>query len=665
MVEHPIEGDFRQWVVNAFRQSPLLSAVDSGALEKVISMSRLQEYAVGEPLMREGEKSDSFWVLLMGEATAQVQDPDSGYDIEVARLRANDTVGEVGLMLEHPRTASVVCQKQTYALCFDRRGFDYLCDRVQGFSKRLSKLIADRLLQRNLKATFPVIERDQIRPTPDLVQLIPAEAVVRHRLIPVSKDGTRVLVGFVDPPGRDLATRVRSALGELELEIGLLRMTDFDRLVEAFQLKPAEPEPTPAPAAAAPLAGGVQLPLASHQHGNSPQLAGIPMATSLGVTPASGPVRLNRQLRATGGCSIVAKLDDLARIRPILEKMPSSDASDLHISANQRPRWRIDGDLFELSDFPPMEEEEILDLFEKLMPFSAVRDFNTHHDCDFAFEVEGLARFRVNVFRDGQGVSAVLRLIPLETLSMDKLGLPVAARSFTQLHQGLVLVCGPTGSGKSTTLAALIDHINTNRPVHVLTLEDPIEYAHKSKMAKVTQREVGKSTTSFARGLHASLREDPDIVLVGELRDRETLELALRTAQTGHLVFGTLHTSTAVGTINRVIDMFPVEQHSQIRSVLADMLKGVLNQHLCKRIGGGRVAAYELLVGGSAVANCIRQAKTLQLATIMTTNRSDGHRQLNEELYDLVRKRQIEPLEAIKHSEDRKDMKVRLGMTAA
>jgi twitching motility protein PilT len=233
------------------------------------------------------------------------------------------------------------------------------------------------------------------------------------------------------------------------------------------------------------------------------------------------------------------------------------------------------------------------------------------------------------------------------------------------LHQGLVLVCGPTGSGKSTTLAAMIDHINTHRPVHIITLEDPIEYAHKSKTAKVTQREVGKSTTSFTRGLRASLREDPDIVLVGELRDRETLELAFQTAQTGHLVFGTLHTSTAIGTIDRMIDMFPVEQHNQIRSVLADTLKGVINQHLCKRIGGGRVAAYELLMGGSAVSNCIRQAKSVQIATIMTTNRSEGHRHLNDELYDLVRKRQIEPLEALKHTDDRKDMKVRLGIVAA
>jgi twitching motility protein PilT len=620
--------------------------------------------------MRAGEKSDSFWVLLMGEATAQIQDTNSGYDIEVARLRANDTVGEVGLMLEHPRTESVVCQKQTYALRFDRRAFDYLSDRVPGFSTRLSKLIADRLLQRNLKATFPVIERDQIRPTPTLIRLIPSEAMIRHRLIPISQDGTRVLVGFVDPPGRELATRVRTALGELELEIGLLRMSDFDRLVDAFQLKPSDSDTPPAPApvvtSGATLPGGVQLPLASHQHA-AQRPVGIPMSVALAAPQvvAAGPPKLNREIHGTGQHSIVAKLDDLERIRPILERMPSSEASDLHLSAHQLPRWRIAGDLFEIPDFSPLGSEEILDLFEGLMPTSAIREFNLHHDCDFAFEVENLARFRVNVFRDGQGVSAVLRLIPLETLSMDKLGLPVAARAFANLHQGLILVCGPTGSGKSTTLAALIDHINTNRPVHVITLEDPIEYAHKSKMAKVTQREVGKSTTSFARGLRASLREDPDIVLVGELRDRETLELALQTAQTGHLVFGTLHTSTAVGTVDRVIDMFPVEQHTQVRSVLADMLKGVINQHLCKRIGGGRVAAYEVLIGGSAVSNCIRQAKTLQIATIMTTNRNDGHRHLNDELFELVRKRQIEPLEAIKHSEDHKDMKARLGMGTA
>ena len=663
MVEHPIEGDFRQWVVNAFRQSPLFSGVDAKTTEKIIGMSRLQEYQIGEALMREGERSDAFWVLLMGEATAEVADSDSGVDIEVARLRANDTVGEVGLILNHPRTATVLCQKQSYALQFDRQGFNYLSDRVPGFAKQLSKLIADRLLQRNLKATFPVIEREDIRPTPDLVRLIPAEAIVRHRLIPVSKEGNTVTVGFVDPPERELATRVRTALGELRLEIGLLRMADFERLIEAFQLKPAEPKPPPAQqpvVAAAPLAGGVQLPLASHQNVRS----GVPV----GIAPrqsGSGPIRLNRELHQSGQHSIVTQLDELDRIKPILVEMPVNGVSDLHLSANQRPRWRIDGDLFELSEFDPIGPEEILDLFEGLMPTSAKREFNLHHDCDFAFEVDGLARFRVNIFRDGHGVGACLRLIPLQNLSMDKLGLPNAARQFTLMHQGLILVCGPTGSGKSTTLAAMIDHINRHRPVHIITLEDPIEYAHKSRKAKVTQREVGKSTTSFARGLRASLREDPDIVLVGELRDRETLELALQTAQTGHLVFGTLHTSTAIGTIDRMIDMFPVEQHNQIRSVLADMLKGVINQHLCKKIGGGRVAAFELLVGGSAVSNCIRQAKNVQIATIMTTNRSEGHRHLNDELYDLVRKRQIEPLEALRHSEDRKDMKIRLGMGAA
>ena len=662
MVEHPIEGDFRQWVVNAFRQSPLFSGVDSASTEQIIATSKLEEYQVGETLMREGQRSDAFWVLLMGEATAEVQDVDSGVDIEIGRLRSNDTVGEVGLLLNHPRTASVVCQKQTYALRFDRRGFDYLSDHVPGFAQQLSKLIADRLLQRNLKATFPILERDEIRPSADLVRLIPAEAIVRHRLIPVAKEGETVVVGFVDPPGRELAARVRTALGQLELDIRMLRMADFDRLVEAFQLKPAEPAPSPAAAqtAAAPaLAAGVQLPLASHR-GVGTQ---VPFPERTGQP--TGELKLNRELRGTGAHSIVAQLDQLARIRSILEEMPGAGSSDLHLSANQRPRWRIDGDLFELADFAPLGPEEILDLFEDLMPSAAIREFNLHHDCDFAFEVDGLARFRVNIFRDGHGVGAVLRLIPLETLSMDKLGLPVAARQFTLMHQGLILVCGPTGSGKSTTLAAMIDHINRNRPVHIITLEDPIEYAHRSIMAKVTQREVGKSTTGFARGLRASLREDPDIVLVGELRDRETMELALQTAQTGHLVFGTLHTSTAVGTIDRVIDMFPVEQHNQIRSAFADMLKGVINQHLCKRMGGGRVAAYELLVGGPAVSNCIRQGKNHQIATIMTTNRNEGHRHLNDELYELVRRRQIEPLEALKHTEDRKDMKVRLGMAPA
>lgn len=674
MVEHPIEGDFKQWVVNAFRQSLLFSALDGQALEKVISLSRLQEYEAGEMLAREGELSDRFWVLLMGECRTLIADALSGEPIEVARLRANDAVGEVGMILERPRTANVVCVKQTYALQFDKAGFDYLMERIPGFARRLSKSVADRLIEADAKVSFPTLRLDQIIPTADLIQLIPAEAMVKYRLMPVSRDGKTVTVGFVDPPTRDLVQRVKQSIGDLALEIRMLRMSDFDRLVKQFNLAPAPAlAPVTAPTAPQPTAdaGATQALHAVPANLSAGTIAAV-AAQAVGMMgptpqlPLRSPPKLQRYNReSASGHSIVARLDQLERIRPIIEQMPQVNASDLHIGAGEKPRWRIDGDLYELSEFSAMEAEEVLDLFEPVMPDVAIAEFNDHHDCDFSFAVDGIARFRVNIFRDDKGVGAALRQIPMHVMSMEKLGLPKAARGFCDLHQGLILVCGPTGSGKSTTLASMIDYINQNRRSHIVTLEDPIEYVHESKMSLVTQREVGKNTSSFTRGLRASLREDPDIVLVGELRDRETLELALQTAQTGHLVFGTLHTSTAIGTIDRIIDMFPVDQHNQVRSVLADMLRGVINQHLCKRIGGGRVAAFECMVGGAAVGNCIRQGKVHQIETVMTTNRSEGHRYLNDDLWDLVRSRAVEPLEALKHTENPKDLRIRLGMATA
>lgn len=650
MIEHAIEGDFKQWVVNAFRQSEHFSSVDPSSMDKIISLTRLQEYEAGETILAVGEASDAFWMILMGAAQAVALDDATSEQIPLESIATNDTVGELGILMNTPRTQTVTCQKQTYALKFDRKSFDYLMERLPTFARTLSKSVGARLAALQPQVSFPLAEPHEIVPTAELIRMIPKEALLAHRILPISSEQGTVTVGFVDPPTRDLTSRVRATLGSLTLRVVRLRMADFERIVEMFHL---DPPPAAAPAMAAPAPAV------------APMRAATPAPATAPAADEQPRLQRSRKKRPTGSHrSVVAQISQLERIRGILQRMPKANASDLHLSAGKRPRWRVDGELYELEDHEPLKPEEALDLFEPVMPDTAVREFNEHHDCDFAFAVDGLARFRANVFRDDSGVGAVLRLIPMEVWSMEKLGLPASARAFCELHQGLVLVCGPTGSGKSTTLAAMIDHINHHRRTHIVTLEDPIEYLHKSKMSLVTQREVGNNTTSFTRGLRASLREDPDIVLVGELRDRETLELALKTAQTGHLVFGTLHTSTAIGTVDRIIDMFPVDQHNQVRSVLADLLQGVISQHLAKKIGGGRVAAYEVLVGGSAVGNCIRQGKNHQIATIMTTNRSEGHRQLNDELWELVRSRAIEPLEALKHTSEKKDLKARLGIAA-
>jgi len=325
------------------------------------------------------------------------------------------------------------------------------------------------------------------------------------------------------------------------------------------------------------------------------------------------------------------------------------------------PRWRIDGEIYPIVDVPALPGDEIYDLFSPLMDERVRNEFLETNDADFAYAIPGLARFRVNIFRDRGGIGAVLRQIPANILTLEQLNLPPICKALCEQPKGLVLVTGPTGSGKSTTLAAMIDHINKNRRAHIITLEDPVEFVHHSRAALVNQREVGTDTQSFSRALKAALREDPDIVLVGELRDLETVQLAVETANTGHLVFGTLHTATAISTVDRMIDLFPPEQQSQIRTVLSESLKGVVAQTLCKRKGGGRIAALEILVVNHAVSNLIREGKTHQMLSIMSTQKQAGNQLLNEQLAALVKNGAVEFEEAFAKALDKADLAKRCG----
>jgi twitching motility protein PilT len=294
-----------------------------------------------------------------------------------------------------------------------------------------------------------------------------------------------------------------------------------------------------------------------------------------------------------------------------------------------------------------------MDLIRPIMPARNLTEFESDHDTDFAYEIPGVARFRGNVFIDRRGVGAVFRTIPVEVATVEKLGLSAAVQNLCYLSKGLVLVTGPTGSGKSTTLSALVDLINRTRHDHVVTIEDPIEFVHQNKSCLINQREVGPHTQSFARALRAALREDPDVVMVGEMRDLETMAIAMETAETGHLVFGTLHTSTSYSTIDRVIDSFPADRQAQIRVMLSESLKGVLSQTLCRKIGGGRVAAIEVMLVNGAVSNLIREGKTFQIPTLMQTSRKQGMILLNDALLDLVERKKVDPKEAYIRSVDK------------
>lgn len=297
---------------------------------------------------------------------------------------------------------------------------------------------------------------------------------------------------------------------------------------------------------------------------------------------------------------------------------------------------RVDGDIRRLN-VPAMENNDVRQLIYDIMADRQRRDYEEHLEVDFSFEVPGVARFRVNAFNQARGAGAVFRTIPNEVLSMEALGLGEVFERFSMLPRGLVLVTGPTGSGKSTTLAAMIDHVNNHRYEHILTIEDPVEFIHTSKRCLINQREVHRDTHSFADALRSALREDPDVILVGELRDLETIRLALTAAETGHLVFGTLHTTSAAKTIDRIIDVFPGEEKSMVRSMLSESLQAVVSQSLLKRQGGGRVAAHEILIATSAVRNLIREDKVAQIFSAIQTGGSLGMQTLDASLTQLVK----------------------------
>jgi twitching motility protein PilT len=329
----------------------------------------------------------------------------------------------------------------------------------------------------------------------------------------------------------------------------------------------------------------------------------------------------------------------------VLKALVHSASSDLHLRVGEPPVFRTHGEMKRQAT-PPISADQLELMLLSVMPERSRTVWKETGDSDFAYEIPGLARFRVNAARDRRGPIAVFRVIPAQVVTVDELGLSKDIQQLCHLSKGLVLITGPTGSGKSTTMCALIDLINRTRSDHIVTIEDPIEFVHDNKQCLITQRQVGVHTSSFRAALRAALREDPDIVLVGEMRDLETVAIAIETAETGHLVFGTLHTTTAASTVDRMIDQFPADRQSQIRVMLSESLKGVIAQTLCKKIGGGRVAAREVLLATPAIANLIREGKTFQIPSIIQTSRQLGMVTLNDALLELVEKKQISPDEA-------------------
>jgi twitching motility protein PilT len=451
--------------------------------------------------------------------------------------------------------------------------------------------------------------------------------------VAIRRDGEKISVSI--DPGGDAAARADVPMSPADLGRSAPRVetkptpqatkSEPELIIETTSVSAVVAANAPAETAAAPVA-----PIAPV----APVAPIAPVAPGAPVAPAA----------RTGSPAI----DRLFKL------MCEAKASDLHLSVGMRPLVRKDGEIKVLDESAPVfDPASMWAMLEPIMPERNREEFGRRHDTDFAYEIADLGRFRSNIFMDRKGPGAVFRVIPSKILTAEDLGLSPHILKLCQLNKGLVLVTGPTGSGKSTTLCAMIDYINRTRRDHIITIEDPIEFVHENKQCLMNQREVHTHTDGFKDALRAALREDPDIVLVGEMRDLETVAIAIETAETGHLVFGTLHTTTAASTVDRVIDQFPTDRQAQIRIMLSESLKGVIAQTLCKKIGGGRAAALEVLIVTSAVSNLIREAKTFQIPSIMQVGKSVGMVSLNDALMDLVTKKLVAPEEAYWKSVDK------------
>jgi twitching motility protein PilT len=391
----------------------------------------------------------------------------------------------------------------------------------------------------------------------------------------------------------------------------------------------------------------------------APQPAKAKAESAPAAPPAPQPSAAHAEEEGRVVQAAPAAEDAQQAMRDLLDLMIKERASDLHLSSDFEPCLRLDGDIVALRGFGKLSATRLEAMLWSIAPAKNREEFEKVHDTDFAYETPA-ARFRVNVFADRKGIGSVMRQIPNKIMSAEEMKLSSHVLDLCGLSKGLVLVTGPTGSGKSTTLAAMIDYINRNRTDHIITIEDPIEFVHPNKKCLVNQREVHTHTGSFKHALRAALREDPDIVLVGEMRDLETIAIALETAETGHLVFGTLHTNTAPSTVDRIIDQFPADRQPQVRTMLSESLKGVVTQVLCKKIGGGRVPSQEILLINGAVANLIREGKTFQIPSIMQTARGSGMQTMNDALFDLVKNKLVAPEDAMAKSLAKADLKAAL-----
>ncbi|MDD3148713.1 MAG: PilT/PilU family type 4a pilus ATPase [Candidatus Riflebacteria bacterium] len=583
----------------AFDTNPFFEPLTDAQRDQVISKAgTIESYTDGEYILKIGDPADFLFVIISGEVSVVAGEGED--QIEISRLERSQMVGEMAVILNEKRTASCIARGETMILKLAREVFRKVTTVVPEAGMSMMRMLAERLKKTSRPPAHRDFRADSPIPAVEILRLLPIGFMQRHRVAPVRRHENKLLIGYCDRMDDNLLASVNHLLPAMKLEPVSIEGEYFQKIMQNY--------------------------------------AG---ETAVAEEGSSG--------------SGVKHIDDL------LKRLVEEGGSDLHLSAGQVPRWRIDGTIRPISGFMKLGASEVFQLLEQIMRPDSIEEFKRTGDEDFAYAMDKHSRFRINLLRDHQGVSAVFRHIPNTIFTLEELGMPDVLRKWAELPKGLVLVTGPTGSGKSTTLAAMVDHINRTRECHILTIEDPVEFVHQSRKALVNQREVGVHTASFSRALKAALREDPDVVLVGEMRDLETITMALETANTGHLVLATLHTSTAMSTVNRIVDQFPAESQEQIRAGLADNLVGVCCQTLCRKVGGGRVPALEVLVMDFGMSNMIREGKTHMLLTGMTTGQNKGNRLLNDDLAKLVRSGKITKEEALSKAVDSIDLAKRLA----
>lgn len=593
-----VSGALQHVLRETLQQCGLFSGLAESSLNGVIELAGdLHVYEDGELIIECGSAPDFFLVIVAGEASIKVGELPNL--IEVARSGPGQILGEMAMILNEPHAASIYALGGVRAMCFTADIFYNKLLLIHEVDVALMKVLGEKLKQTAQHPSYQSGKEELPIPELALLRLLPIEFMQRHRLTPIKRKGNVLLIGYSDVANQALLNSVARLLPGMELRPVYIDPEYFNRIMRSY---------------------------------------------------AGEMVRLGNS-----GSSGTKHIDDLLR------RLVEEGGSDLHLSAGQKPRWRINGEILEIDGPGRLGPEEVLDLLKPVARADVIESFAKSSDEDFAYSMGNNCRFRINLLRDHNGVCAVFRHIPSAILSLEALNMPAVLQKFCDQPKGLVLVTGPTGSGKSTTLAAMIDWINQRRKCHILTIEDPIEFLHQSQLALINQREVGMHTKSFARALRAGLREDPDVVLVGEMRDNETIAMAIETANTGHLVFATLHTSTATSTIDRIVDNFPGEMQGQIRTSLADNLIGVVCQSLCRRIVGGRVPALEIMVIDHAMSNLIRTAKTHMLPTSMLTAQANGNRLLNDDLARLVFNGLISPQEAMSKTRDKAELDKKLA----